>query len=560
MSANNLHGVSTNSSISTMATGGGAAIDNNDEDETVSDAEDTDYDDDDDNRKTPSSMLSSEYSAEEASTSSSIIPDHKKIRAYAETILYMANKKEAKRAEVEEATKNITVHDSKDNNSSSSSSKKEASMTSLLFESFNFEDNVDSTEKNRYNFYHDDNNEDLEDFANLASPSVISKLLQEQAIVIDDAISFIAEDDYDNDYNDDDDDDDDCINRNFSSDYDDDDEKSIMNLKDELAAATNLSFSMLHDDGDYEVLGPVIKARERGGGVAAQSKISINAHDITNNRMDWNDNRSIQQYNTGDARTSNINSSINNNRFIHSSGSTKYSLSDHAYTIHLSRHSSNLGLYTKPLLTRNIIESATTITISLPRWLKQPQGEGSSHDRESYMKRILDCAIEYIEPLKSRMIRKLFIGWNSGPGEYKSGNASNTTATGTAAGADSDEHVTSFTTATTSPTGTTRATATMRNNNKDDVDSSSSVEGEDNDYGFEDIGTGTMPFAASSNLEPLPVRTVTIRIRCDAMCGSIMDSLTTSVERMGGNMTKRQGGVREFVLSVCVLSFGRSPH
>ena len=61
-----------------------------------------------------------------------------------------------------------------------------------------------------------------------------------------------------------------------------------------------------------------------------------------------------------------------------------------------------------------------------------------------------------------------------------------------------------------------------------------------------------MPFAASSSQEPLPVRTVSIRIRCDVMCGSVMDSLTTSVERVGGNMTKRQGGVRYFVLMLCL--------
>jgi len=61
-----------------------------------------------------------------------------------------------------------------------------------------------------------------------------------------------------------------------------------------------------------------------------------------------------------------------------------------------------------------------------------------------------------------------------------------------------------------------------------------------------------MNYNASSKprrvMEPLPVRTVTVRIRPDVLCGAVMDALTTSVERVGGEMTKRQGGHLRAVL------------
>ena len=48
--------------------------------------------------------------------------------------------------------------------------------------------------------------------------------------------------------------------------------------------------------------------------------------------------------------------------------------------------------------------------------------------------------------------------------------------------------------------------------------------------------------------EPLPVRTVAIKIRPDVLCGAVMDALSHAVENVGGEMTKRQGGHLRAVL------------
>ena len=85
--------------------------------------------------------------------------------------------------------------------------------------------------------------------------------------------------------------------------------------------------------------------------------------------------------------------------------------------------------------------------------------------------------------------------------------------------------------------------APASNSAKDDGDSSI------DEMEFEDIGGMTYGSPSHHVREPLPARTVTIRIRCDVMCGAVMDSLTTSVERLGGEMTKRQGGVSAILRS-----------
>ena len=82
----------------------------------------------------------------------------------------------------------------------------------------------------------------------------------------------------------------------------------------------------------------------------------------------------------------------------------------------------------------------------------------------------------------------------------------------------------------------------------DDNDGDSSCNEDENGYGFEDITGVTFPSPSQATRQDrrmvaLPVRTVTIRIRCDVMCGAVMDAITTSVERLDGEITKRQGGV-----------------
>ena len=46
-----------------------------------------------------------------------------------------------------------------------------------------------------------------------------------------------------------------------------------------------------------------------------------------------------------------------------------------------------------------------------------------------------------------------------------------------------------------------------------------------------------------ANAEPVPpVRTITIRIRPDVLCGAVMDAVSTAVTNAGGEITKRRGG------------------
>ena len=77
--------------------------------------------------------------------------------------------------------------------------------------------------------------------------------------------------------------------------------------------------------------------------------------------------------------------------------------------------------------------------------------------------------------------------------------------------------------------------------------------------GFEEVDGNFMHMSSVPRhrmREPLPVRTVAVRIRPDVLCGAVMDALTTSVERVGGEMTKRQGGVSP-VISLCCVSVAK---
>ncbi|KAL7470595.1 hypothetical protein ACHAXS_010844 [Conticribra weissflogii] len=222
-----------------------------------------------------------------------------------------------------------------------------------------------------------------------------------------------------------------------------------------------------------------------------------------------------------------------------------YSLGDHAVTLEVSRPAG--GLYTRPLLSRNDLE--TLGLVALPTWITRPgeEEEESNHyppspvrspntsvehfektsrGRESYMNRIVSCTLDYIEPPKSKTLRKLFSGWNPGPGERRAEDNGGRRGRG----ADDPQRVMSYSPPT-SPSN--------------DDDSSNDGKDENDELNFIDVDG--VPYPASSptrerQREPLPVRTVTIRIRPDVLCGSVMDALTATVEILGGSMTKRQGG------------------
>lgn len=423
------------------------------------------------------------------------IQDHNKIRAYAETILYMANRKEANRGAT---TTSTTVEHPNINDN-------HPSMGTNILGSFN------STTGSKYDHYDD---AELEAFAKFASPKV-SELLKEQALALDDMLMNTSS--------------------AWSEDGDSDDYSSAssqvnaeQNLKDELDAAANDFTQMWNgddeeNDDDFEDLGHTYGGSKKNG---ERSACGAETNNCTSNSEDWSN--SIHQYytdnklSTGDLSSTKVGSPGTKNH--------SYSLSDHARTLHLSRSESKLGLYTKPLLSRNDLETSSIVT--MPSLIVRPRGEVTSRVREGYFQRILDCTVEYIEPLKSKTLRRLFSGWNPGPGEHKSDEdgGERVVNQGVSVGGGYDsQRIMPY--------------APASNSAKDDGDSSI------DEVEFEDIGGITYGSPSQHVREPLPVRTVTIRIRCDVMCGAVMDSLTTSVERLGGEMTKRQGGVSAILRS-----------
>ena len=456
------------------------------------------------------------------------------------------------------------------------------------------------------NIYDDYDEEHLKEFAKIASPKV-SELLNEQAIALDDLLHTSGWSSSDDDDDDDDDDDYHSKRRNkhrrnknsTGEDYDEDSmneewnqlEAAQLDLNAELEAATNGFAQMLtsynneqhHEHGDtnsgaynggvggwesgqrnnsqeYEFV-------EQGGTAPEGTKSQPNNNDSSYHE-EWKD--SIHQYyaannnhpqsndSNGRSNCTNTNTSdnvVSNNIGMPPSPSSSqrssfpakksnhsYTLADHAITLDVSRPQSERGLYIKPLLSHNDLE--TLSIISLPTYIIRPNGEISSRNRERYMKRILLCAVEYIEPVKSRQLRRLFSGWNPGPGERKPDDDAavvggehrvvNEQQRG-GMGQDDAQRVQAFTPKT-----------------DDDNDGESSEEDDDKDDNdnndFVDIDH-PMAYAAANNsrpkkiMEPLPIRTVTIRIRPDVLCGAVMDALTVSVERVGGEITKRQGGV-----------------
>jgi hypothetical protein len=368
-----------------------------------------------------------------------------------------------------------------------------------------------------------------EEFAKIASPKV-SELLKEQAIVLDELLwngfySHGSSSDTDNSENEGDEDGMDEEWRQL--------EATQLNLKDELEAATKMYYdNTQHHDSDKSLID------------------HDNDDDDGDCDQSWSD--SIHQYYIG---------SINSNNNIHHVKDTtplnstsisddqsppppppinhSYTLADHARASHISRRESDRGMYTIPFLSRHDLE--TMNIVSLPEWISRPSSTGgmSSRERELYMKRILDCAVEYIEPMKSKKLQKLFSGWVPGPGEGQSSPRREGRDDANGRGGDSQRIVAYHSMAQKS-----------NDDNYDENDGDSSCNEDENGYGFEDINGVT--YASPSHkqqsqfLEPLPVRTVTIRIRCDVMCGAVMDALTTSVERIDGEITKRQGGVSSY--------------
>jgi len=135
---------------------------------------------------------------------------------------------------------------------------------------------------------------------------------------------------------------------------------------------------------------------------------------------------------------------------------------------------------------------------------------GTDEEREEYIRLMMDCAREYVRAPTSADLRKLYVGLVP-PTDVANGEAgSASTATGSQY----------------------RRDIAMSNHSSDDQ----RHDGKDDEE--ED----------AHDPEPLPVRTVVVRIRTDVLCGAVMDALSHAVENVGGEMTKRQGGHLRAVL------------
>ena len=140
-----------------------------------------------------------------------------------------------------------------------------------------------------------------------------------------------------------------------------------------------------------------------------------------------------------------------------------YTLADHAKILGVTRNHDH-GLFSKPFvwhgMERNCHPSFDTPALTI---------------------------MEYITPPKTKLLQKIFVGWNPGPREHHP----------------------------------------------------------EEDISYHDRllnDPPSPPQQQQENDEPIPVRSVTIPIRPDVLCGAVMGSLTDTIERLGGSTIKRQGG------------------
>ncbi|KAL7457430.1 hypothetical protein ACHAWC_008998 [Mediolabrus comicus] len=283
--------------------------------------------------------------------------------------------------------------------------------------------NTPNSGNNKYK--DDDEAQSLEAIAYL-SPKV-SELLKEEALHLDDVLDTSTWSDSSSD---------DGFGkkkrrRKRGGAHDDDDEDGMneewnqleaagLSLQEELALAAN-GFDNLygsdHYDGD-DYNDDAYDKNEARGPTHANSTESA-----TNQYYKGNDYKGNTESNS---TTNSITDTIDSTtpQQLLSKLKLSYSLADHAVTLDVKRKVSDRGLYTRPLLSRNEIETLGVVT--LPNWIARPGEEddtsidNTSRGREMYMNRVLSCTTEYIEPPKSKTLRKLFSGWMPGPGERRS--------------------------------------------------------------------------------------------------------------------------------------------
>jgi len=205
----------------------------------------------------------------------------------------------------------------------------------------------------------------------------------------------------------------------------------------------------------------------------------------------------------------------------------EYTLYDHAENIGLLYDNADLGYPTCPLLTK-----ADAISIlDVPKFrhdmntfqdpdsqLSDDVGSGSDDMLESFheteiklenpineesrneaIRDILKCAREYVKPMTSAALCRIYAGLDEGKRR--------------------------------------RANAKRKNGNKNEE----AVDANDNEAGLSIKNCDGRPVGKADG-EIIPVRTVAIQIRPDVLVGAVMDAVYTSISSLQGEVTKRQGG------------------
>lgn len=209
------------------------------------------------------------------------------------------------------------------------------------------------------------------------------------------------------------------------------------------------------------------------------------------------------------------------------SGSKKeaYTLYDHAKRIGLLFDNADLGYPSCPILSEKDAESILDVPIfradfihahspgldvsdedesddiaNPPRIVKEKINDEA---RNNAIRDILQCTGEYIKPMKSTALSRIFMGLTDERKNYH------------------------------------KDTKLKRRRRKDGDQDDQNRDVEDVGISITDING--VPIGGP-NREIVPVRTVTIQIRPDVLVGAVMDAVYTSINSLFGEVTKRQGG------------------
>ena len=384
----------------------------------------------------------------------------------------------------------------------------------------------------------------LEELTKIVSPKV-SELLSEQALALD---AFMGGLDDSDDY----DDDDDAYN-SYTINYRNKDDNTAAVKRRHKKKQQQISSSLDDSDGmDDEWRRLEGAQNDLRNELALAAGLSAFMMNDAEEDYDEDENDDGGQDGTAGDNSQKDNDDTQRQTITHNN--KPYTLADHAKAMGVVRPSSERGLYSKPLLSRHDLLTLDIVTLpdgydwmmitkqrsnstnhnnvnhldSLPSLHSTPEtrsnSSNSNHTLQSdaILQQIQSYTTEYIEPPKTKTLRKLFAGWNPGPGERRIDDGRQ----------EGVNRITDY------------SSTNNNNNNNDDDDESSTEEAPE----YVDVDGVPYPTQTTIKREPTPLRTITIRIRPDVLCGSVMGSITDTVERLGGDTVKRQGGHLRAVL------------